>query len=120
MSKLALVLSALAVSLMLATTGAQLAVADSSGPATWDFACTDASGAPLTFTAVHQQSEGSSFRLVDGTANFVAHIWYDLTAGHQFVPQGVSSNGNIELSCDVLNPYSGDSLHILGQMTPVS
>jgi len=105
---------------MLAITGAQLAVADSSGPATWDFACTGASGAPLTFTAVHQQCEGSSFRLVDGTANFVVHIWYDLTAGHQFVPKGVSSNGNIDLTCDVLNPYSGHSLRIMGQMTPVS
>lgn len=82
----------------------------------WHF--TNCTGTPSTFTATHQASNGASWRLIDGTATFAVKAFEDLTAGKEFIPPGHESSGLLEITCTVVNPFTGHTLRLTGFFTP--
>ncbi len=119
MKRLKPFVTALACASLLAAGAAAEASADPSTPSWNFFNCTGPTGTPSSFTALHENSQGSGFLLSDGTVTFVALIFSDLTSGMEFSPPGQSSSGIATVTCTVVNPFSGHTLQISGFLTPV-
>ena len=86
--------------------------------ATWNFTCSGPVGTPSSFTAIHERSNGTAFRLTDGTSVFVGMVFEDLTAGKRFEPPGATTSGIITTTCSTINPFNEHALRIAGRFAP--